>query len=230
MDVETKGTLHKSLPLAGRIVDLSIGGIGAFFEAGRDPELRFKETTCLRLASPRLEGDLLVPARVVRREETDGGRTYGFQILDWLGLLARLPSDMAGLFNRRGTKRVRTYPQRVIPVRVRVELPLAEFTAVLCDFSPEGVSLRAGPEALAALDGVRRVSFSFRIPGDRRHLSFSGSVRHRRLTDEGMSFGVGFDAASTPDFSEKQGILAGYAEKLRLGAFVLRVERAAPSR
>lgn len=237
LGVETRGSTRNFLPLSGRIVDLSIGGIGAVFEKGRDPDLSVEQTACLRLASPRLEEDLLVPVRVARKDETGGGWTYGFQILDWLGLVARLPEDLAALFNRRGARRARPDPRLPIEVVVTAERPsgsgppeTTELTAILSDLSHEGVSLEAGLEALPALEGAKVLRLSFRIPEDRRYLTFSGRVRHRSLTDSGIRFGVGFDPTATPGFAEKQRILAGYAEELLLGTFALGVEREAAAR
>lgn len=196
--------------IPGKVADLSVGGIALLFDHRYDPVFPLKGTLFLELSSPHLPKPLLVHGQVRRREETEKGRIYGFEFIDWPALLARLPQALTSLFNRRGHHRVEPDPSKPIEVTIEGSLLTRPIRATLRDLSAAGISVQA-PYALEnLLMRVERVKVSFCLPYDPGPLSFWGSIMHRNLIGKGICYGILFDARRTAGFPAKQESLVRY--------------------
>lgn len=204
-----------SILVPGQVVDLSVGGISVFFEHGCDPIFALKDTVQLRLTSPHLKEPLSEPCLVRYRAETRQGRFYGLEFLDWLGLLARLPTKLAGHFNQRGHYRVEPDPNQPVPVRLQADARSAPVSARLRDLSVTGISCLAASEAERTLADAFQVKVSLRLPDSPEVLDFHGNIIRRDLVPTGVCYAVFFDAKLTARFEKKASLLEMYVNERR---------------
>ena len=54
------------------------------------------------------------------------------------------------------------------------------------------------------------------LPDARRPVSMFGNIRYRRLTEQGIHYGMNFDAETSRDFERKQAIITKYVLKREL--------------
>ena len=195
-----------------RVVDLCCGGVGLYFPEGMAPQAAPGEIVYLRIYLADLSDPLMVASRVRHAKGATDGRVVGVEIVDWLGLLARLPEDLKGFFTRRQGFRVS--PKH--PKRVEVYLEGLDLTARghLRDISEMGLSFQVPSNMETALMDVPRVSVSF-CPFRSQRVSFTGTIIHRSLCEEGVSCGILFDPKRTENFERNQAVVAKYLAKLR---------------
>ncbi|MCZ6792092.1 MAG: PilZ domain-containing protein [Planctomycetota bacterium] len=237
-----------------RIFNLSVGGMGVFFEHEHDPVYGLGSTVYVHMESPYLEGTLIAPCLVGHRMEMEGGRVYGFTFVDWIGLLSQIPRELAALFNQRGECRVEPLPDE--PISITVEVPegqddetsseesaeepieepndprgeepgedeeqggardekLVSVEAEVHDFSPEGVSFRAGVDAEYVLSGSEQVRLTFTLPGDDEPLVLWAHILRRDLVGDHICYGTYLDEERTEDFKEQQLRLLRYATEVQ---------------
>jgi len=205
-------TLSPSAPsLEGRIVDLSACGIKVLFAYRCDPSYRLKEVVNLKFISPHLPAPLITPGLVRFRGEGRTGRIYGFEFLDWLGLLTSLPPLLAEMFNQRGDFRVAPDPEEPIPINLE-NLPLAR-SAVLRDISSNGLSFLVPSNMETVLREVKTLDISFSLPPSPHRLYFRCQILREQLSEEGVTYGVCFDAKRTEGFHEKQNLVIQYIQR-----------------
>jgi hypothetical protein len=202
-------------PIPGRIVDVSLGGVGVFFDQWRGATFALKEQVSLELTSASLAKPLLVPGLVRRRAAVQGGQLYGFEFVNWVGLLAQLPRPLAKLFNQRGDLRVKPDPASAIAVLVEKEYPRIKMEATLRDISSNGISVSAPYTVENLLLSERSIKVTFFLPTPLAKLVFWGSVLHRSLGGRGISYGILFDKEKTPQFQKKQGLVVEYINERR---------------
>jgi hypothetical protein len=199
----------------GQVVDISAGGIAVLFGVQSPPVYEIGQTLLLEMTSPHLGDRMVTPALVDHREECSEGRLYGFEFLDRLGLLARLPAELAGLFNQRRICRVEPDPENPVLVTVEGIGVAFELQVFLRDLSTEGLSFRAPPLVEVALSKTRMVKVSFSLPDSPVPLRFQATIVHRDLIAGSICYGVCFYQERTPNFEEKQAKLEEYAHTCR---------------
>jgi len=215
--VKGKGTL-----LRGKVENLSQGGMGIFFDEDRAPSCALKDTVQLRISSPHLREPLFVAAVVSSCDQAKGGRVYGVEFVDWLGLLKQLPPPLDCVFNKRGDWRVEADQER--PVEVMVEAPPLQIRALLHDLSPTGISIQVATRLGISFKSRRKVNVSFYLPYCYEKLSFSGEVVHGSLNGPGIRYGIAFSAERTYGFKRNKNLLQHYIHGRRRQAAGLPVE------
>jgi hypothetical protein len=201
--------------IAGRIADLSIEGVALFFDQRHDPVFALRDIVNLELSSKHLPEPLVVPSMVRHRSEVERGRLYGFEFVDWLGLLGKLPAALTGLFNQRGNYRVQPDPQNPVDVMIEGTLLPSPIQATLRDLSVAGISVQAAYTIENLLMKVELVQVSFELPFSPERLSFWGNIIHRDLIGQGICYGILFDDKRTPRFKKKQEVLIKYVSDRR---------------
>jgi c-di-GMP-binding flagellar brake protein YcgR len=199
--------------ISGSVVDVSAGGMGVFFRQKDAPDLALKQTLLVEIDSREFSQPLLVPIMVRRCDMAIGGRTYGLEFIDWIGLLASLPPRLRKLFNRRDDFRVEPDPEK--PVEVSIEgLPI-KVTATLRDCSPKGLSVCLPSNMETVLLTERQMKVSFRPPKSVFKVTFFGTILHRYLAEEGICYGIFFDPRRTEEFNKNQNLLIKYINERR---------------
>ena len=192
--------------LPGTIEDLSACGIKLSFEDPDDPRLSLRAIIELKLSSPYLEQYLAVPSIVTYRARTDQGTSYGFEFIDWLGLLHMVPEELKAVFNRRRDHRVTPDPRAPIRLVLEVAGSRLEATVPVEDISTSGLSFVAGPDLEKALGDAEDIGLSFRLPGTGEDIPFQGKIIMRCLTRDGVRHGVYLLEEATE--AHKQGVKA----------------------
>lgn len=201
-------TLEGEYP--GEIIDLSMGGVGVFLDRPLDPTCQPGGRAQLKLTSLYL-GEPFLETAVLRHHGTvESGHFYGFEFVDAIGLLSRLPRGLSTLFNKRHISRLE--PDTEEPVQVQVEdLDRSRFEIWenVHDISTEGFSFKSAAMAELFLAGVEYVHASFCFPGA-EPLAFVAKIRHQFRGSDWIRYGASFDGERTEDFAEKKAVLAEY--------------------
>lgn len=194
----------------GSVVDLSAGGMNLVFPHGVDPMYKIGEGLYIKMSSCFLQGPIVVPSQVHRRKETEDGQLYALVFLDWLGLLSRLPPELASMFNQRSSYRFEPPSDQTIEVRVdgldsdvRIEGPLR-------DLSSHGLSFRAPLSAEETLAHAKAIEVSFVLPTRSEALDFHCQIRYRDLSGDQVCYGLFFDPERTERFEDKQAEVSCY--------------------
>ena len=166
----------------------------------------------MRIYRADLSEPLMVACRVRHAKGAADGRMLGVEIVDWMGLLARLPEDLKGFFSRRQNLRVN--PRKPKIVEVSLEGVGLAARGRLRDISEMGLSFHVPSNMETALMEVPRVRVSFRLFRS-KVVSFIGIIIHRSLCEEGVCCGVCFDPERTEGFEQNQAVLAKYLAELR---------------
>lgn len=202
--------------IPAHVIDVSIGGIGVFIDAEKDLGLEAGQHVFLRLTSPSLAEDVTTPGAVRRCTRTEGGVTYGFEFVDWMGLLSQLPAEVRVLFNQRSEFRVGVGPYRPIEVRGMTSPFRAE--GILHDISPDGLCFHVPMGGEDVLSPGRLVRIDFRLPGVPQSLSFVAQIRHSEWNRGRFYCGVHFNSERTEEFRKKQGRVAEFVIETMRGA------------
>jgi len=166
------------------------------------------EVVYLCLTSPYLDSAITMPALVRGKEEHDEGVSYGFEFIDWLGLVAKLPPELKSLFNQRGEYRMEVGPGNQILVE-GITTP-SKIEGQLLDLSPNGLSFRAAIETGEVLAPFYKVRVSFCVPGNTDQLTFNATVRYCEQNEDCGLYGIFFDAKRTTNFQKMQDAISEY--------------------
>ncbi len=194
----------------GFVFDLSAGGLGLFFVVHADPRYNAGTILWLCMKSPFLARPVVTPAQIRRISECDVGSMYGLRFLDWLGLLAQIPPELARVFNRRSELRTRIDSRR--PVEITVQGLLASswehvfqgLKGTLLDVSPTGLSFHIGSEAADQIEPHQSVEVSFTLPSSTYRFALWIQILHCARRSGGINCGALFDEERTERFAEKQ--------------------------
>ena len=175
----------------------------------------------LTLSTPLAPGPMALTAQCVSREDgVRGGkavRTYGLRLLDLEAVDPRLTEKLYRLFNRRGSVRI---PMDSAPAAVCTHTGDEDrdkpSRAALIDISPSGAGFLVAGQLEQGLADANTVLLRFRLPGDEQVLQLAAMIQGRRLRDDGILYGVEFDAERTANFVELHD---------QLSEFVRRAER-----
>jgi hypothetical protein len=201
--------------VAGAIEDLSACGLRLSFKGPDLPRCDLRSIVNVRLQSPYFEEPIAIPSVVTYRAQADEGVVYGFEFLDWLGLLHLMPEELKAVFNRRRDHRVVPDPSEPIAVTVRLAGSGFEATAPVQEISASGLSFVAGAEAEEALREADLVRVSLRLPAADQDLVFTGKVISRSLTREGIRHGIYLVEEATEDFERGVRALISYIARRR---------------
>lgn len=191
-----------------RCINLCVGGMRVLLESDSNFRLATGEVAYLCLTSPYLDSAITMPGLVRGKEEHEEGISYGFEFIDWLGLVAKLPPELKTLFNQRGEYRTEVGPGNLIliegittPSRVKGELQ---------DISPNGLSFRAPIDTEEVLAPFYKVRVSFLVPGNPAQLTFNATIRYCEQIDGHSLNGIFFDAKRTTNFQKMQEVISEY--------------------
>jgi hypothetical protein len=161
---------------------------------------------------------------VSHRAEEEAGVVYGFEFIDWLGLLSRLPRDLKTLFNRRGELRVPPHPER--PIEVTILVPEHAYRARVCalEVSASGLSFVIGIEAEEVFRDVGVLDLWLHLPNCAVDVQFGGTILNRDLVHDGIRYGIFFLEEETKDFGRKREMLAAYVTTRRREILGLKLE------
>jgi c-di-GMP-binding flagellar brake protein YcgR len=200
-----------------RILDVSGGGMRLLLPRGFEPAPRLGGVLRLQLVSSLVDAPVESPAAVVREEATDRGTIVGVQFLDWLGLAAIMPAELATLFNLRAGRRYEFAPTERIDVAVQgIDLEL-EVIGQLADLSRGGLSFYTLPVADCIIAMAEFVQVGFELPELDERLEFTGRIVHRHMVGDSVRYGVAFDEERSQRFEEQQRAIDEYVTE-RVGA------------
>ena len=184
--------------------------MSVLFKHPFDPIRELGQTLFLHMTSEFFPEPLDVACWVQHRDEVEGGRLYGLEFVDPIGLLSRLPSTLYALFNQRDVVRIEPDPEH--PIEVTIDGIGIDFqvTGFLRDLSTDGLSFRTLPLAEVVLSKVKWVKVTFRLPDSSEELTFSVRIRHRGLIGDSICYGTWFDDERTEEIETKQEILKEY--------------------
>ncbi len=195
---------------SGHVFDLSATGLGLFFDFRTDPDYAAGSVLWLRIKSPFLREPIVAPAQIRRVTGCEFGRLYGFQLLEWPGLVSQIPSVAARVFNRRSEHRVKLDSDR--PIQITLPRPPASpwervfqgLKGALMEVSPMGLSFRVGSEIADQIEPHLSAEVSFTLPDSTYEFSIWTEIMRCASRPDGLNCGVRFDAKRTECFKEKQ--------------------------
>jgi hypothetical protein len=215
---EDKDFLEVTLSSEGRtiapgvVVDVTADGAGIRFGLAAAPNIAIGQQVELEFASQQ-QKILTVPAFVRFRREEETHRRYGLEFLDRELVEKQLPPALARLFNRRGAFRVRPDPTRPIAVTLEgfVTHGSVERTTVdLVDLSVTGMAVTVGPDFEKAFSGNVDVRVSMEVPGYPDDINLGAVIHYRKLLDDGVHYGIGFDPGRTANFAKQRRAIMDY--------------------
>jgi hypothetical protein len=189
----------------GRVIDVEKSVLEVEFLEGSDPTLGITERVKLTLVGDDLPRPFTVHPRVISWSTSNAGSRYEFR----LGLEEAKP--LAILFNPRAAFRVLPALHPIIEVEVQGIGQAQSVMATLKDISVSGISVLVSiDEERQKLFRSRKVKLGLELPGVDDRLSLIGTVRYRRLVGSLIRYGIEFDPAATPSFTQKQQKLSEY--------------------
>jgi hypothetical protein len=190
-----------------RVSDVSVGGIGLFVEGA--PRFTPGLTTFVRICSPLLPLPSVEPGKVEYVRETEDGCRYGITFLDWMGLLERIPTGLAHLFNRRGSTRVPAEEDQAVHIYFEADGVAQEVDGRLSNISLNGVGFFLEPKMGTHLVRSDLVLISFRFPGTDEYVSLRAKLRHIHKKPDHWQIGAYF-ADEGIDFEKKKAQISCY--------------------
>jgi hypothetical protein len=196
-----------------QVVDISGGGVCVILPSELPDTPVLGNVMILELGSSLLPAPIESAATVIQSDATDQGTVVRLQVLDWMGLAAMVPAEIAQLLNLRAGPRFELDP--AAPVRIALRGVDIAFTVdgVLRDISRGGLALHAPLIAECALRKTDRIQVTFELPALDRKFSFVAAIRHRHLAGDSVCYGVCFDADATPDFQAQQAAIEGFIQE-----------------
>lgn len=210
LDVTVKTEDGEVFP--GKVLDVTIDGVGISFEKEGGPELGLSKKVTLIFSGAALDDPVEVFGDVTSRVEAGELRhyRYGFAFDQSAELEKRLPAGIFGLFNRRGAFRISPDPTK--PVEVSVTAPGVrgtKITTLLKDISISGLGFLLEPEAESILGAIEVIEMSFRLPTSDEDFELLGRIRRRELIEKDILYGVQFDD-QTEDFARRREEISAY--------------------
>ena len=143
-------------------------------------------------------------AMVVARKEIERGRRFTLRVAE--------PAVLAFLGARDLRSHQRVRPSDRQPIDVHIHLgsmePLVRGT--LIDLSTTGIAIEVSTEDEARVIDADPISVRFEFPGESRPLLLVGKIRNRRLLDNGVKYGIEFDAVASRRFPQQRGRIQRY--------------------
>ena len=197
------------------------------FPRNKSPRLPIGDDAALVFTSGSFAGPMQASGRVYMSSEDHFRHRYLFEFK---------ASDVAPVgyaVNQRRASRV--YPDPSEPVNVQLYRMDEDdaYTAKMYDLSVTGISTVIPREAEVDLFSQWTLRLHFELPDhDGQPFNAVGIVRNRKLTDDGIHYGIEFDASSIPNFEQFQQRLITYimsrqAESFRRARVLDRIVQAA---
>ena len=210
LDVTVKTEDGEVFP--GKVLDITIDGVGISFEKEGGPELGLSKKVTLIFSGAALGDPVEVFGEVRSRVEAGEFRHYRYGVAfdQSAELEKRLPAGIFRLFNRRGA--FRSSPDPTKPVEVSVTVPGVKgtkITTLLKDISISGLAFLLEPEAESILGAIEVIEMSFRLPTSDEDFELLGRIRRRELIEKDILYGVEFDD-QTEDFGRRREEISAY--------------------
>jgi len=183
----------RELPIPGEITDICAEGLRVFIHQRYCPIFGAGEVLYLHLRSRQLDEPITAPGLVHERAEAEEGCHYVFVFVDPIGLLAKVPPQLAEVFNQRSEFRVEPDPSQPITLTIDTGDNGMRVRGKIRDISTSGLSFDAVLNVERALSKVRSIDVSFELPDSPLTVSFGARIRHRRLTPGGICYGLIFE-------------------------------------
>lgn len=188
--------------IPGRVVDLSITGMGVFIHNNTNPKFRESDMVYLRLESPYLDNSIFTTGRIRRKVPVEDGTNFGIELIDWLGLLPQLPEKLKTLFNQRGDQRLEIDTDHKVCLEGLSDSLRAE--GFLHDLSPFGLCFKVSLDTEGVYRPGQQLSISFTLPDDTETLTFRAKILHSNWNGDHLYCGVVFTDDKSEDFQERQ--------------------------
>lgn len=201
--------------MPGVVVDVTVEGAGVRFPLSTAPTVAMGAEVELEFGSRR-ERVLTVAARVRFRREEESYRRYGLEFIDRELVERQLPPALARLFNRRGAFRVRPEDGQVIEITLEGFLDsggVERTTVALVDLSVTGMAVTVPHEFEEKFAGNVDVRVSFELPGYNDLLNLGATIHYRKLLDDGVHYGIGFNPQRTANFTRQRKAIMDYVVK-----------------
>ena len=198
----------------GRVVDVSIQGVGAHFPAEDALALAIDDKVTLCFDSPALEKSIEVKATVAAHRKMETHRYYGLEFEEKNKLERALPKQVFQLFNRRAAFRgVETRHETVVEIASTMpheNLGEIVATGLLQDISTTGIGVLFDPTMERALNKVSLTEVRLQLPGDYGAIKLAAKICHRRPKEGGVHYGMRFDPGASKDFMEQLEDISNY--------------------
>ena len=175
----------------GRVYELTSTGANVFFARPGVPACRVGETLDVEFSADLLRKPMLVPSMVHLRTEVSGGRRYEFAFVDWRDFWGQVPSKLQSLLNQRGAIRMR--PENPVDVQIAVDATEKGVAGRLFDISASGLALVVPQRAEEIIGEAEDLTLSFYLPSCEQRLKVGARIRHRRMDNEGVMYGIAFE-------------------------------------
>ncbi|MBT8447741.1 MAG: PilZ domain-containing protein [Gammaproteobacteria bacterium] len=193
--------------VADEVADVTIKGISLRFIEHAGPELHDGDSVVLSVASPELDGEADIPARIVgigADDTPDGNHPLVRLQFDATGsLVDRAREEFYAMFNRRARMRG-VQPDNDSEVLARI-IPDAieernrEFDVVIRNISTMGACVGVNEATETFLGENSEFAFGLKLPGATRMDIIAARVCYVVLEDDRKYFGCAFDWEQTPN-------------------------------
>ena len=199
--------------IPGRVVDLSITGMGVFIHNNASPKFAVSDMVYLRLESPYLDTPIFTTGRIRRQVPVEEGTNFGIELIDWLGLLPQLPEKLKALFNQRGEQRLEIEADHKVSLEGLSESFRAEGT--LHDLSPFGLCFKVSLDTEGFYNPGQKLRVMFTLPDDpeddpESSLTFKAKILHSNWNEDSLYCGVVFTEEKSEVFQESQDKISRY--------------------
>ena len=200
-------------PCRGRVIDMSVEGVGAVFPLSGCPALALESEVELSFTSDELKTPLVTSATVRSRADSENGRAYGFQFSDRDQFESRLLPRLQVLINRRSSFRVEACPESPVEVALETFDTGETHRGQLINISASGIRIQLPLKSDSMLAEKRFLRLSFSLPNCQRPFALVGDIRYRDLTSTVADYGIAFDLERSENFERQTDSIADYAAK-----------------
>jgi c-di-GMP-binding flagellar brake protein YcgR len=197
-------------PIEAQPLDVGPDGARLQFDTPGGPDYVMGQLVNLSFSSSRIGKALVTEARVVRRMEEKGHRTYAFRFTNHHRFEGHAPEEIYRLLNRRGSFRVNPPEEEPIDITLKPEEGGPLVRARLIDISATGLGARTSVDVEATLVATLRVTVMVALPTHPDPVSVPGIIRSRVLAGAHVRYGIAFDFAASDHAESKQNAIIDY--------------------
>ena len=199
---------------AGRVVDVTLQGMGVVFDCDPSPTLAAGTSVQLIISEPQLRLPLELDAVVIDRVDYTASRRYGFRIAYSAEIEKLLPRPLFALFTRRRQPRVQMRPDvRLGALLTTLNGRNSEVFAWIKDLSVAGMAVIASGRLDVGIPQPSRLRSSFLIPDTKALIELDAWIRNSSPHSRGIRYGLEFDPVTSRSFESQKEKLREYVAK-----------------
>lgn len=213
-EIRVSMAVPEHAPIEGTLVDLSAAGAAVFMRRASTEDLAALAVgadVCLTFEVSGIDPISGILAVVRNARETDDGRVFGLEIIEWQTPHSELPPHVFSAFNRRRHYRLEFMEESAPDVDIQLLPDEAPSAARLGNVSVSGCLLLFDPEHAPAPQSALRLEFE--LPGMDFRFSFHGTVRSASVFKGLTCCGIEFDARRSGNFMAQEQQLSHFIVK-----------------